>query len=66
MGTKTIIVVLDKGLSEEMIQLLGVSSLLLSKSALRSNTDLVVSRAGDRLSGDWDTMSYSCVDSTSG
>ncbi|KAI3825729.1 hypothetical protein L1987_07322 [Smallanthus sonchifolius] len=50
------------GLSEEVIQLLGVSSLLLSQSALRSNMDLAASRAGDWLSGDGDKKSSSCVD----
>ncbi|KAI3798070.1 hypothetical protein L1987_33338 [Smallanthus sonchifolius] len=58
--------VLDKGLLEEMIQLLGVSSLLLSQSALRSNMDLAASRAGDRLSGKGDTKCSSYVDSASG
>ncbi|KAI3783442.1 hypothetical protein L1987_42524 [Smallanthus sonchifolius] len=66
MSTKADIVVLDRGISEEMIQLLGVSSLHLSQSALRSNMDLAASRAGDWMSGDGDTKSSSCVDSASG
>ncbi|KAI3670723.1 hypothetical protein L1987_87718 [Smallanthus sonchifolius] len=42
---------LDKGLSEVVIQLLGVSSLLLSQSAMCSNMELVVLVTGCLVTG---------------